>query len=193
MPQTEAQNKANAKWKAKNKDKVNELARKRYHKDPDKFKKSHNKWKDKPGNKEKAAEKAAEWFVNNPERTKEIRREAWHRNKDRWRQEEKFRINRLLVTTRSRAKRKGIEHTITVDDISIPEYCPILGVKIEWTPEGKAGPNNPSIDRIDPTKGYTPDNICVVSVRANTIKNDGTLEEHRKIVEFLEKIQEQDK
>ena len=37
--------------------------------------------------------------------------------------------------------------------------------------------NSPSLDRIDSSKGYTPDNVWVISRRANIIKHDATLEE----------------
>jgi hypothetical protein len=35
----------------------------------------------------------------------------------------------------------------------------------------------PSIDRIDPKKRYVKDNIIVVSMRANRIKSDATVDE----------------
>jgi len=46
----------------------------------------------------------------------------------------------------------------------------------------------PSIDRIDPKKGYVKDNIIVVSMRANRIKNDATVDEIRKVADFYEKL-----
>ena len=46
----------------------------------------------------------------------------------------------------------------------------------------------PSIDRIDPKKGYVKDNIIVVSMRANRIENDATVDEIRKVADFYEKL-----
>ena len=46
----------------------------------------------------------------------------------------------------------------------------------------------PSIDRIDPKKGYVKDNIIVVSMRANRIKTDATVDEIRKVADFYEKL-----
>jgi predicted RND superfamily exporter protein len=46
----------------------------------------------------------------------------------------------------------------------------------------------PSLDRIDSKKGYTPDNVWVISHRANQIKNDATIEELKLITENLEKL-----
>ena len=46
----------------------------------------------------------------------------------------------------------------------------------------------PSIDRIDPKKGYVKDNIIVVSMRANRIKTDATVDEIRRVADFYEKL-----
>ena len=46
----------------------------------------------------------------------------------------------------------------------------------------------PSIDRINPKKGYIKENIIVVSMKANRIKTDATVEEIRKVADFYEKL-----
>ena len=43
-------------------------------------------------------------------------------------------------------------------------------------------------DRIDPKKGYVKGNIIVVSMRANRIKTDATVDEIRKVADFYEKL-----
>ena len=56
----------------------------------------------------------------------------------------------------------------------------------------KKGQNNwctsPSIDRIDNSKGYTKDNIIVVSQLANAIKNQATPNQIQKVATFYEKL-----
>lgn len=85
---------------------------------------------------------------------------------------------RLFVSTQLRAKAAGIEHTITKEDIKIPKKCPFLGVELTNHPRGHPDiRNNPSVDRIDPTKGYVPGNIRVISWKANSMKQDASWEE----------------
>ncbi len=45
-----------------------------------------------------------------------------------------------------------------------------------------------SIDRILSTKGYTADNIVVISQKANRMKNNGTLAEMESLVDFYRDI-----
>jgi hypothetical protein len=75
-----------------------------------------------------------------------------------------------------RAKRNGLEFNLEPADLATPEICPVLGIPITYgAPVGS--PGLPSVDRIDPKKGYTKDNVCVISYRANTIKQDATVDE----------------
>lgn len=89
----------------------------------------------------------------------------------------------LLSAARARAKKFGLEFTITPTDIIIPEKCPILDIELK-VQDGRQAPNSPSLDRIDNSKGYIPGNVVVISWRANSLKNDASLEELRKIVDF---------
>ena len=67
--------------------------------------------------------------------------------------------------------------------------CPVLGVDMEISKLGsKNNDLTPSIDRIDPKKGYVKDNIIVVSMRANRIKTDATVDEIRRVADFYEKL-----
>lgn len=81
-------------------------------------------------------------------------------------------------TSKKSAQYKNLEFTITPEDIVIPERCPILGILLTSTQgKGHRVRTNASIDRKDSSKGYTPDNIWVISNLANCMKQDATAEE----------------
>lgn len=80
-------------------------------------------------------------------------------------------LNQAMIS----AKARGLEFSISREDIIIPESCPYLGVRL--TNIGGRKPTNISIDRIDNTKGYVPGNIQVISYLANMMKHNATLDE----------------
>lgn len=96
-------------------------------------------------------------------------------------------------STKARAKKKGIEFSLTLEElrsIDAPSHCPVLGVEINWK-GGKIGPCSASLDRIDPAKGYVLGNVWWISNRANYVKNDGTAEEHEKIALLMRTLMNQ--
>lgn len=119
-------------------------------------------------------------YEADPEKFK--KREIDKRNKPQGREKQMF------YSARNRAKKKGLEFTLNLEDIVIPEICPVFNVP--FTPlYGKgAQPYSPSLDRIDNSKGYTQDNIAIISWRANSLKGDSNLFELKKLVKYLENI-----
>lgn len=94
----------------------------------------------------------------------------------------------LYRAARDRAKTRGLEFDISYDDIVIPAMCPVLNVPIvcyagRGTPGGRM--DSPSLDRIDPTRGYTKDNIQVISHKANSMKFNATKEELLKFADWV--------
>ncbi len=88
----------------------------------------------------------------------------------------------------ARARKSGIPFTISINDIYIPERCPILGMPlISHRGESRKywSDDSPTIDRIIPILGYIPSNIWVISYRANKIKSDASLDEIKKIIEAI--------
>jgi hypothetical protein len=74
------------------------------------------------------------------------------------------------------AKRRKIDFTLTIpelNNLSFPITCPVLGMPLKWH-RGTAQDDSYSFDRIDSSKGYTIDNIEIISVKANRAKNDLT-------------------
>lgn len=57
-----------------------------------------------------------------------------------------------------------------------PKYCPVFGFLMI---DGNRGFDRyaPSVDRIDPRRGYVRDNIQIISMKANTMKDNATPEE----------------
>lgn len=92
----------------------------------------------------------------------------------------------LLRKSKERAVRDGLDFNLVLDDIFVPSVCPILNISISQG-KGKLWMGSPSLDRLDPKAGYTPENINVISYKANKLKNSGTAEEHEKIAIWMEK------
>lgn len=126
----------------------------------------------------KREERWLRWAQKNPE-------EAAARAK-RWRKKNMECI--LVHSARRRAKAKGLDFELTTENCPrVPELCPILGIKLEVRPDGLKGPwdGSPTLDRIDPTKGYTLDNVRVISFKANRMKSDMTIEILETLIAYM--------
>jgi hypothetical protein len=87
----------------------------------------------------------------------------------------------LLNGARSRAKRKAIPFEISIDDIVIPDKCPVFGVAFirghsKWTY---------SLDRVVPERGYVKGNVAVISNEANRLKSYMGLQELERLVAYV--------
>lgn len=103
----------------------------------------------------------------------------------------------MLEGARQRAKKNNIPYTLKIKDLRdiITESCPILGIKfklnkknLKWNKKGNDWRTSPSLDRIVPDKGYTKDNIIIVSLMANSIKNQATPDQIQKVATFYKKL-----
>ena len=89
----------------------------------------------------------------------------------------------MVEKAKIRAENKSLPFDIDYDYIRsiIPSHCPIFGVPLEWSARrgSKKGalPNSPSLDRIDPERGYVKGNVWIISYRSNMIKSNATHEE----------------
>jgi hypothetical protein len=97
----------------------------------------------------------------------------------------------LAIQARSRAARKKREYTITPDFVQrIWEQsptCVYCGAVLAQA-KGCIAPTSPTIDRIDTTRGYTPDNVALACFRCNTLKRDATLDELKTLVANIERV-----
>ena len=93
----------------------------------------------------------------------------------------------MLTAARARAKTQNVPFNITIEDIVVPEYCPVLGIKLEFN-VNLSKDNSPTLDKIIPELGYIKGNIAVISKRANTIKSNASYEEIQKLLDWLGKV-----
>ena len=92
----------------------------------------------------------------------------------------------ILQHAKQRAKLKNVPFDITADDIEVPEFCPILGLQLVVN-EGHAKDNSMTIDRIVPELGYVKGNVAIISFKANTIKNNASIEDLEKVLLWLKR------
>ena len=96
------------------------------------------------------------------------------------------RIAAMAQRAKQRAKKYNIPFSLLPSDIKIPEFCPILGIRLDWHDKQGGNSNSPSLDRIIPELGYIPSNVHVISKKANLIKTNATPDEIRKVATWLE-------
>lgn len=153
--------------------------------------------------------KRKEWKQNNKEKVKASWTEYNNRpevkqRKQEWQEdnttkvtmaEEKYK-KEMLRHAKSRASEKNLPFNITLEDLIIPEKCPILGTPLYWKDSHRwTNPENvPSLDKIIPEKGYVKGNICIISMKANTMKQDASKEQlltfAKNIGSYLEKYED---
>lgn len=95
----------------------------------------------------------------------------------------------LCTVAKQRAKKKNIPFSIVKEDIILPEFCPILGIKLELNMSGIGGglDNSFSLDRIVPSLGYIPGNIRVISRLANNMKSTANEEQLKSFAAWIQK------
>lgn len=90
----------------------------------------------------------------------------------------------MFYNAKARANKAGLPFTITIDDLTIPTHCPILGIPVFPVKGRGGGDHSPSLDRIKNELGYVRGNVIVISNRANRLKSDATIKELRDIASF---------
>jgi hypothetical protein len=90
----------------------------------------------------------------------------------------KYTCRQMASSAKKRARALGLDYNIdTKFLISIaPEACPVFNKKLKYG-GGEKTKWSPSLDRIDSSKGYTKDNVQIVSNLANLMMNEASLEE----------------
>lgn len=83
----------------------------------------------------------------------------------------------ICLRAKHNAKSKGLEFDLEESDIELPEYCPLLGVKLLYDIDDNQDYFYHTIDRIDSTLGYIRGNIQIISRLANTMKSNATVDQ----------------
>lgn len=95
-------------------------------------------------------------------------------------------IKTIFNRLKASAKKRNIPFELTILDLynlSFPLVCPILNIPLKYN-RINAEDNSYSIDRIDSTRGYSNDNIVVISLKANKLKSNATAIELNQLSEF---------
>jgi len=86
------------------------------------------------------------------------------------------RLKTLIFATKQTSKIKGLLHDISIEDLVQVPICPLTGIEIDWTCSGRHL-RNPSVDRIDNSKGYVKGNVEIMSCLGNSMKSNATPEQ----------------
>lgn len=78
----------------------------------------------------------------------------------------------IWMEAKSRARKLQIPFDLEPEDCQIPEFCPVLGIKLSGKGFGTKSETTPTLDRMNNLKGYVKGNVKVISWKANRLKSD---------------------
>jgi hypothetical protein len=123
------------------------------------------------------------WVRNNPEKKREITKRWDDKNKDYIKnysteRRQKHPEKAMLLAAKNRSQKFGLDFNLEEGDIYIPDKCPVFGFPLVMHSGRNGGRfDSPSLDRVNPDKGYVKGNVQVISFKANAMKNNATQEE----------------
>ena len=126
-------------------------------------------------------------------------RYSWCRPSESIRSSKSYRKSpfaQMFAATKKRSAEKNLEFDLDrqfLKDLyaNMPDKCPVLGIKLERAEIGSGEgqiDSSPSLDRINSKKGYTKDNVKIISSLANRIKQDATADQIEKVWKYLKKF-----
>jgi hypothetical protein len=92
--------------------------------------------------------------------------------------------NQVYTTALQTAQNLGLPFTIKRDHIPLPAKCPVFGDTLELS-RPKRHPRTPVAIMVDPSLGFVPGNVRIVSYRAAEIRGEVTPADLRAVAEFL--------
>jgi hypothetical protein len=94
----------------------------------------------------------------------------------------------LLALAKQRAKQNGTPFKITEEDIKIPKRCPALGITLKQGTGKRRLNSSPTLDRVNPSLGYVPGNVIVISYLANAIKSNADHWQIARVADWLKRL-----
>lgn len=109
----------------------------------------------------------ASWYEKNKGKARELN-QAWR---------ESTPASALLYSCRKSAKARGFECFLTLEqvvELARPMVCSVTRLPLRWDKIGDSfrNPWAPSIDRLDNSRGYQPDNVRLVCCAFNIMRSD---------------------
>lgn len=103
-----------------------------------------------------------------------------------------FKANILCMGTRKRANHLGIPFDLTKEFILsiLPDRCPVFNTPLKYD-NTKMSDDSPSLDKFLPELGYVIGNVRIISNKANALKRNGTTEDIRKLLVWMEKTEKE--
>lgn len=105
-----------------------------------------------------------------------------HRNKGSDRTNKQF-ITAIVRSAKTRAEKLGLAFDLHKELLVIPETCPVFGTKL--IVGDKITNDTPSLDRIIPERGYVMDNVAFISMKANRLKSNATVQELEILLDWI--------
>ena len=140
----------------------------------------------KPCNKCNAKKVAKEHSYKRIKSDKMTSKELYYARQEKNRNDIRWRCNKMMLDAKRRAKIKCIEFDLDLDFVMslYPEdaLCPVLKTPMIFNGTRKEAP---SLDRFDNSKGYTKENTCMISLKANILKSDATFEEIEALYHYV--------
>lgn len=161
------------------------------------------KWRQ--ANKERVAAYQREYRKKHPEKLKEADRRKYKKRADEiklkqkeMRQDPNYVYprqsypNLMNHAAKVKARKKNLPFDLTVEYIAsiwpTDNQCPVFGTLFETAAKGTSRDTSPSLDRKIPSLGYIQGNVHVISMKANRIKNDASLEDLQRILAYFEPL-----
>lgn len=99
---------------------------------------------------------------------------------------------KMWYGAKKRAEKLGLPFNLELEDVVIPEFCPLLGIRLNTDYSDKSGETSPSLDKIYPEKGYVKGNVAIISKKANRIKSDLTPDMLEKLLNYFKSFENND-